>query len=133
MGWKKDLDALVEETLAFVKITKAEPFLIPDGGHGATKVPEGPSAESAASTAKSSMQDPQPSFSTLPKPLATNGTDDDRPISTLPAGVTEREAILQRVEKYRARQHCLADERQAFYEQQVASIRSMLKRTPDSG
>jgi hypothetical protein len=37
------------------------------------------------------------------------------------------------VEKFRARQRRLVDERQAFYEQQLASIRSMLKQTPDSG
>ena len=94
MDWKRDLDALIESTMAFVKHVKREP--IPDLSAAMTTV-----EQALADTSK-------PELSRAVMPIV-------RPTS-------ERDEIRQRISNFKAHQEKMAREREDYYLQVRAKM-----------
>jgi hypothetical protein len=126
MKWKKELEALVEETRAFVKSVKGD---IPE-----TATPVAPPPEEAAGSpvdpprhvvadSPRNPPPPQPSMllqdeRRLPPPLVTG---------------SERGDMERHIEGYRALLRKRIRDKDAFQEHEMNRIRAMLKTPPKSG
>ena len=111
-AWKKDLDALVEQTMAFVKTVKTET----SKSRKAITVPA--DLPMAAAILKLS---PSPHLSSA-KP-SMPGPSTPKPADWV---MSEREQISQRVATFKAHQEKLRLERDAFFNNTLASIRESM-------
>jgi hypothetical protein len=94
MDWKRNLDALIESTMAFVKDVKREPI---------------PDLSAAMTTAEQALADTsKPDLSCAVLPIV-------RPTS-------ERDEIRQRVSNFKAHQEKMAREREDYYLQVKARM-----------
>ena len=111
-SWKKDLDALVEQTMAFVKTVKTETAR----SETATAVfGEIPMAKAILAPILAQSPSPQ---APVPKPL---------PAPSRPDWITsEREQITQRVATFKAHQEKLRLERDVFCNNALATIKERL-------
>jgi hypothetical protein len=116
MKWKKELEALVEESQAFVKRVKADlPAMPPPAG----SVPE------PIATAPHTEPEIPPQELSARKPSMPS-SDDLRVALPTHTG-SERGDLLQRVEDYRTLQRTRLQDKDVFYEREMAKIRDGLK------
>jgi hypothetical protein len=100
MDWKKDLDVLMESTLALVKSVKSEPIAM-------QRVP---SLHVAEQVIAERSEQPMPFVGFEPLPLLRS----------------ERDEIKQCVASFRAHQHRVAREREDYYLQMKAKTEALI-------
>jgi hypothetical protein len=123
MKWKKELEALVKDTEAFVKsVARTSPATLPIVGQPPESVAEthvrGTQTEAEASAQDTSLV-PQP------KPSCDNFRCVAPPVTG-----SERGDIERHIEQYRARQRNRLQENDLNYEREIAGIRARLKAPP---
>jgi hypothetical protein len=114
--WKKELEALVEESQAFIKRVKADlPAMPPPAGPVLEPIPTARHTEPESYPEELSAREPSmPSRDELRVALPTQTG-------------SERGDLLQRVEEYRALQRRRLQDKNVIYEREMVKIRDGLK------
>ena len=99
MDWKLELDALIENTMAFANHVKRKP------------IPDLPIA----------MKTAEQALAETPKPVEPPAT-----ITPIVLPTSERDEIRQRVSNFRAHQEKMAREREGYYLQARAKMRALV-------
>jgi hypothetical protein len=122
--WKKDLDALVTETIAFAANVKklAQPKQV------ATLVAD--RTASGAGTKSEIVQADAPVLATLEETAPAPFPEETWPARLLPMTVlpSERDEIKQRLANFKAHQLRLQTERETYYSQTMARTRDLTAR-----
>ena len=116
MQWKKDLENLVEQTKAMVRL--ANPKGIEPARRPETAPPPDPVVKSPPLSSSPPPSSPPPRQSSPPHDWAMPELTFDRPA---------RDEIMQRVEGFRAHQEKLRREREDYYLEMTEKMRAMLR------